>query len=374
MKGRLILLVGMLLSLFGVSRNVAVSILGGKGIHSCVIEIKRGTYSLSSNGKVYVLVGGDQIKITKGLKVEWGDSVAFNASNINLIGGDYVNHFEIHADNHSYKFDDDLRVFMLDNRLEFINDVDLDHYVAGVVEAEAGYNLPLEYYKLQAILCRTYALKNLSRHQHEGYNLCDKVHCQVYHHKCGVNDVVKSTASTSGLVVVDHDLELINTTFHSNCGGQTCNSEDVWVKPVSYLKSIKDTFCRNSTHARWQKTLSKSNFKTRYTQNQPADSLSFKSLVSMCQDTARFPKKSILSTPLTKIRSNLNLNSTFFSVEPLGDDVILYGKGFGHGVGLCQEGGIEMAKKGFSYVDILKYYYTSVFIVNQRALLFFKEN
>ena len=70
----------------------------------------------------------------------------------------------------------------------------------------------------------------------------------------------------------------------------------------------------------------------------------------------------------------MNLNSTFFSVEPLGDDVILYGKGFGHGVGLCQEGGIEMAKKGFSYVDILKYYYTSVFIVNQRALLFFKEN
>ena len=163
---------------------------------------------------MYVLVGGDQIKITKGLKVEWGDSVAFNASNINLIGGDYVNHFEIHADNHSYKFDDDLRVFMLDNRLEFINDVDLDHYVAGVVEAEAGYNLPLEYYKLQAILCRTYALKNLSRHQHEGFNLCDKVHCQVYHHKCGVNDVVKSTASTSGLVVVDHDLELINTSTY----------------------------------------------------------------------------------------------------------------------------------------------------------------
>ena len=52
MKGRLILLVGMLLSLFGVSRNVAVSILGGKGIHSCVIEIKRGTYSLSSNAKM----------------------------------------------------------------------------------------------------------------------------------------------------------------------------------------------------------------------------------------------------------------------------------------------------------------------------------
>ena len=63
----------------------------------------------------------------------------------------------------------------------------------------------------------------------------------------------------------------------------------------------------------------------------------------------------------------------YFSVEKQGSNLTLYGKGFGHGVGLCQEGGMEMARRSYSYVDILKYYYTKVFIVNQRALLFFKE-
>ena len=107
--------------------------------------------------------------------------------------------------------------------------------------------------------------------------------------------------------------------------------------------------------------------------DKPLDSLDFQSLSTFCQDTARFPNKNLHSTQLTKVRSALNLRSTYFSVEQQGSNLMLFGKGFGDGVGLCQEGGIEMAKQHHSYLDILKYYYTKVFIVNQRALLFFKE-
>lgn len=359
---------------FGFSKNIAVSILEGKGINACVITIQRGSYSLFSNNKVYSLSKGAKIHVSKGLYVVLDDSIKFTTSSMHLKGRDYVNHFEIKSNNNAFKFDDNLKVYLLNSHLRFINEVDIDHYVAGVVEGEAGYGLPLEYYKLQSILCRTYALKNITRHQKEGFDLCDKVHCQVYHRKCAKNNIIKSTASTSGLVVVDHDLELINTTFHSNCGGQTCNSEDVWVRPVSYLKSVKDSFCLNSTHSRWQKTINKKFFKTIFLKNKPVDSLELMLLLNICQDTGRFPHKRIISTPITKVRSDLKLNSTFFSTDSNAEDFILYGKGFGHGVGLCQEGGIEMARQGFSYVDILKYYYTSVFIVNQRALLFFKED
>ena len=97
------------------------------------------------------------------------------------------------------------------------------------------------------------------------------------------------------------------------------------------------------------------------------------SILNICQDTARFPHKKIISTKLTRVRSELGLRSTFFSIEPDSNQLLLFGKGFGHGVGLCQEGGIVMARKEYSYVDILKFYYNSVFIVNQRAILFFKE-
>lgn len=363
-----------LMSFTSFSKNISISILDGRDLSNFSITVKRGSYSLKGNNKVYLLSVGTKVYVKPGLEVSIGDSVHFSTSSLAIKGSDYVNHFEVELPNHHYKYDDDLQVSMINGKVKLVNDVDLDHYVAGVVEGEAGYGLPLEYYKLQAILCRTYALRNITRHTKEGFNLCDKVHCQVYHNKCKKNDIIKATASTSGLVVVDHSLDLINTTFHSNCGGETCNSEDVWISPVSYLKSIKDSFCLNSPHSTWQKEISKVDFKTVFSKNEPIDSFAFESLLDFCQDTARFPHKKLISTRLTKVRSGLGLKSTYFSVESDSLSVVLYGRGFGHGVGLCQEGGIEMARLGYSYVDILKYYYTGVFIVNQRALLFFKEN
>tara|TARA_Y100000589_G_scaffold70413_1_gene62610 strand:+ start:2269 stop:3384 length:1116 start_codon:yes stop_codon:yes gene_type:complete len=358
---------------FSFSRNISVSILGGEDLNDFSITVKRGTYSLNLDDKVYKLTAGNRILVKQGMYATICDSIRFKITGFKMIGNDYVNHFEIALGTYSVKYDDHLQVEMYKNQIRLINEVDLDRYVAGVVEGEAGYNLPLEYYKLQAILCRTYALKNLDRHSKEGFDLCDKVHCQVYHKKCNKNDIIKATASTSGLVVVDHDLELINTTFHSNCGGQTCNSEDVWITPVSYLRSVKDSFCHFSPHHSWEKKIHQNDFITVFSQNEPIDSSGLQSLVNFCQDTARFPNKHLHSIHLTKVRSALDLKSTYFSVEKQGSDITLYGKGFGHGVGLCQEGGMEMARRSYSYVDILKYYYTKVFIVNQRALLFFKE-
>ena len=66
--------------------------------------------------------------------------------------------------------------------------------------------------------------------------------------------------------------------------------------------------------------------------------------------------------PLQTLRSDLNLKSTFFSVVVDGDSMILKGKGYGHGVGLCQEGAMVMALKGFRYKDIINFYYSRVII------------
>lgn len=355
------------------AKNITVQVLTQKNLKQFDVKITRGVYVTNHNGSLLRLKKGAVVKVNDG-HVFFGDSLHFSSGELLLTGTDYLNHFEILLNGVAYGYDDDLRVLMNGIKTKLINIVDLDHYVAGVVEGEAGYNLPLEYYKLQAILCRTYALKNMNRHAAEGFNLCDKVHCQVYHHKCTKNNIVKATAATSGLVVVDDDLSLINTTFHSNCGGQTANSEDVWLSEVSYLRSVRDSFCMNSRSSDWMVNLPLADFKTAFTKNYPLDSFELQSALTLCQDTARFPHKKLISTELTKLRTALNLKSTFFSIEQDSNHVILYGKGYGHGVGLCQQGGIEMAKLGYSYVDILKYYYTQVFIVNQRALLFFKED
>ena len=119
-------------------------------------------------------------------------------------------------------------------------------YIAGVSESESGKkdNI-LEYYKVQAIICRTYALKNSGKHIKEGYNLCDQEHCQVYKGRCTNPEILLAVSKTTGIIIVDRYNQPINAAFHANCGGQTLNSEDVWSKPLDYLKSVPDTFCRN---------------------------------------------------------------------------------------------------------------------------------
>ena len=140
-------------------------------------------------------------------------------------------------------YDDHLDVSVDKTKLFFINHVDLENYVAGVVQSEVrGISDQTDFYKVQAIISRTYAMGNLRRHNDEGFDLCDDVHCQVY--KCRNNTpiILTATVQSAGEVIVDGKDNLITASFYSNSGGQTANSEDVWNAPVSYLRSVPDTF------------------------------------------------------------------------------------------------------------------------------------
>jgi len=178
------------------------------------------------------------------------------------------------------------------------------------------------------------------------------------------------------MVVVDQDLNLIQTVYHSNCGGQTCNSEDVWVEALPYLRSVVDTFCLNSKLNSWvvrvdkQKVYKKLNWEALMHDSIQDD------FIKICQDSARIVLKNVNSLSVTKLRLALGLKSTYFSVEndlDNKDTILIYGKGYGHGVGLCQVGGIEMANLGYEYEDMLQFYYQHVFILNLNSLGVFRK-
>jgi stage II sporulation protein D len=124
-----------------------------------------------------------------------------------------------------------------------------------------------------------------------------------------------------------------------------------------------DPYCTSSRSATWTKSFSKAAW------------ISYMSKIGYkgsIQDPAvfNFEQKSRLtnytsgsfSVPLRTLRADLNLRSTFFSVSVEGDSVILNGKGYGHGVGFCQEGAMAMALKGYRYKDIINFYYSRVTI------------
>ncbi len=380
---KLIILLALILIFNNVfSQRLKIRIFSDINLKSFVFAPSTGKYNVYSDTIIVttldkdealnIVQNNDSIEI-KSLKQNFG---IFKS--IKITGAENFNYAKIKCVNPNLPlrfYDDDLLISSISNNLFIINDVELDNYVAGVVECEGGPKANIEYYKTQAIICRTYALENLSRHIFEGYYLCDNVHCQSYKGKSFVNnDIQKAAFSTNGLVIVDSTLNLITAAFHSNCGGQTVASEDVWLTNKSYLKSVKDTFCIYNRNAKWEKVIPFAQWQQYLRTN------GFQ--LNNAQDTSIyfFPqhyrktyyKINNDSIPLRKIRLDFNLKSTFFDVTILNKNIVLKGRGYGHAVGLCQEGAMEMAKRNYSYKEIIKFYYKNTFIVNLRSLEQFK--
>ena len=274
-------------------------------------------------------------------------------------------------------YDDGLEISSQNNFIRILNTVDIEHYTCGVIQAEVGKMNPLEFDKVKAIIIRTYSLSNLRKHETENYHLCDQVHCQVYRGKSEVDNIVKAVEQTKGMVLVDTSIALVNASFFSNCGGQTCNSEDVWLKALPYLRSVKDTFCHAQPDAYWEKKIDERYWlgyfekKFKYPVN---DSSARKKILSFAQDERKiYLTETPVKIPLKVLRDDWKLKSTFFSVEEKDDVIILKGRGFGHGVGLCQEGAMRMAKLGYGYRQIIDFYYQDVTLIDLAKLEFFRD-
>ena len=246
-----------------------------------------------------------------------------------------------------------------DGRLQIINEVEFETYIAGVVQSEI-YGTQSDIFRIQAIISRTWALRNMKKHAAEGYNFCDYVHCQAYQNRCIRPDIMMGAIQSSGETLVDSHGSLIETPFHSNSGGQTANSEDVWKAALPYLRSVQDTFSYRMRQSDWVKTISIDRWLTYFSRKHNIDITDSALLDSLLHFQQPTRKARLLGIPLTRIRTDFQLKSTFFSVsfDSTSQSVLLLGHGFGHGVGLSQEGTIRMVGLGFSYDSILRHYYT----------------
>jgi stage II sporulation protein D len=129
-------------------------------------------------------------------------------------------------------------------------------------------------------------------------------------------------------------------------------------------------------NSNWEKTVSAASWKSyiRSKSQSKEDSL-------LAGTTSFFPSNrqyyfadSSLQIPNKVIRHDFKLKSAYFTVHQDEDKVTFIGQGFGHGVGLCQEGAIRMARLGFKFDDIIHFYYKDVHLVPLRFIWFFKEN
>lgn len=276
------------------------------------------------------------------------------------------------------KYKDDFEISSSGKDLTVVNLVDMDNYLAGVVESEGGGGKHIEYYKVQALMSRTYVMKYRGKHKKDGFDLCDRVHCQAYHSMMRYTPIIDSAViQTHDLIMLDEHGNFIDAYFHANCGGQTCEPQLVWNEKIDYLNTFIDTFCIYTKQATWEKRVSQESWREFLVNKYdfPIYDSVFASQMFTFEQNQRtaFYIHPVFGIPLRDLREEFNLKSTFFSCHPEGTEVVITGRGFGHGVGLCQEGAMKMAKSGYDFRQIANFYFPKVEIVNYSEQRFFKQ-
>ena len=354
------------------SGQVRIRLFSDQSPDLAVFSVSEGKYEVKTfNGEILNLLKGEALVIARyngKLAVKAGNNNSFICDSVKLEGktGNDFFYLQLPGDRSVRQYySGDLQCFPDLETLLLINICDIELYIAGVVRAEGGPGKNIEYYKSQAVIARTYMYKYFDKHLRDGYNVCDKTHCQAFHGLSDDSVLDTAVSETRDMVILTQDSALIISAFHSNCGGETSSSENVWLTDQPYLVKVIDPYCLTSRNARWEESISLTDWidyikRSGYTS------------ISDDPDTFIFEQKSRLvnyetgsiTIPLRTIRLEKNLRSTFFSVVLDGDSLKLTGRGYGHGVGLCQEGAMEMAVRGFNYKQIVEFYYTGVIIAN----------
>jgi stage II sporulation protein D len=357
---------------YSLSAQVRIRIFADKSTVSAVFSPLRGEYLLDIyDEKPFILKTGEPVILERydgKIAVKVRDTHSFICDSLELKGLTGKDEFSLRNNGPQpvkQRYAGDLQCYPDFGKIVFVNTCEIEKYIAGVVKAEGGSGRYIEYIKTQALLARTYMYKYFHRHDLDSYNLCDNTHCQAFNGITTDSMIIRAAFETKGLVVLDNDSILINSAFHSNCGGETCSSGDVWLSDYSYLKKVTDPYCLNSPNAVWTKSLPLSEWRSYLAGSGLKNPGVDPSVYNFSQLTRQKDYRiGSFSLPFIKIRSDLNLRSAFFSVIVKDNMVVLRGRGYGHGVGLCQEGAMVMASKGFRFNDIIRFYFSGVIITD----------
>lgn len=260
------------------------------------------------------------------------------------------------------KYSGILEVWKGKNGLYLINELPLEDYLKGVVAAEVGSKWEDEALKAQAVASRTYALyqKQNNSSNKMSYHLTSSVLHQVFRGDMVTENIAKAVNATKGEVLL-YEGSPILAFYHSTSVGSTEDCNEVFGKNLPYLKPV-ETNPELSPYFVWEKRIPISDIEKAINLYKIKDITPHSQTV-----TNRVRELKILTDngeylyPAKDLRKNLGwdkLPSTLITeLSRDGNFFILQGKGYGHGVGMCQWSAQQMAKEGKSYKEILSKFY-----------------
>lgn len=269
-----------------------------------------------------------------------------------------------------------------------VNIAYVEDYLRGVVPLEFGPvgENHVEAIKAQAVAARTYAMKHLGQYSGMGYDLKADIMDQVYNGAAPETPAVDSAVEVTRGQIAIYKGDMISAYYHSTCGGRTDDIEDVWEKdPAPYLVSVSDdSACAISKYFSWKESFTADQLTLRleqYLSRERGDRIDVGRLIDV-RITARTPGGRVASIVFEtgnghyvfnkeKVRWVVGrsedptqiLRSAAFTIDVTKNEygevsrVTFEGRGWGHGVGMCQMGAKGLAEQGIGYDSILKRYY-----------------
>ncbi len=249
--------------------------------------------------------------------------------------------------------------------------VPFEEYIKGVLAGEMPVSFDKEALKAQAVAARSYVLKKIEDSKTDEYDVVDTVMNQVYlddeylkekwQDKFDENNnkLKEAVIETRGEYLT-YEGAVAEAFFFSTSTGRTENSGEVFMTQLPYLKSVDSTWdAEVSPVFNDSVEYSISDFCTKL--NIPY-SQKIKIEIVKTTSTGRIKNIKINNYEFTgnEVVAALNLRSTFFEIKQTSSNITINTKGYGHGVGMSQYGALAMAKKGYTYDEILKYYYQGV--------------
>ncbi|GBF39940.1 SpoIID/LytB domain-containing protein [Leptospira johnsonii] len=330
-----------------------------------------GKNSLEKDKTILVRAEQDKIRILDGTKNSLSEHIL-------LSSGEYE--LEVPKDQTTKRYSGDLEITSTKGKLKLIVAVPFEEYVLIGMISEFGDlfypkdernpdpNWKKEYTVVAAAMIRSYALANIGRHSKEGHDLCDLTHCLQFSGKLKKENI--PSFSSKKVLLQDKNGKVLETFFHSTCGGNLSSPSVLWknFKNPQYYRSGLDTNagevqCKKSPYFSWETFISKEEMESALGAKQiiELEPKYSESRITSLEYKDYSGKKNIQASEfLSKIGKILGWNKTKsndFKIETSARGFYLKGKGFGHGIGLCQYGAREMAFRGAKSEEILHFYF-----------------
>ena len=289
----------------------------------------------------------------------------------------------------TFKYAGGLKFIVEGDRITAVNCIGMEDYLMSVISSEMKSSASIELLKAHAVISRSWLKARLKDHKagHEHFDVCADDHCQRYQGLTMAvgDDVCRAIDRTWGQVL-EYGGDICDTRYSKCCGGRTELFSTCWEDvDLPYLQSVEDPFCDCENSSILSQVLNDYDLHTadfhdwtvQYTTDELSElvrtrtGIDFGTIVAL-EAVERGPSGRIKYLRITgtlreevigkelairKALSSSHLKSSAFEIEKRPDGFVLKGRGWGHGVGLCQIGAAAMAAQGYDYRQILSHYY-----------------